>query len=45
MLDAKLETLLIVAEEKSFTKAAAILSLTQPAVSNHISLLEKEIGI
>lgn len=45
MLDAKLETLLIVAEEKSFTKAAATLSLTQPAVSNHISLLEKEIGI
>lgn len=44
MLDAKLETLLVVAEEKSFTKAASILSLTQPAVSNHISLLEKEIG-
>jgi DNA-binding transcriptional LysR family regulator len=42
MLDAKLETLLVVAEEKSFTKAASILSLTQPAVSNHISLLEKE---
>ena len=45
MLDAKLETLLVVAEEKSFTKAAAILSLTQPAVSNHISILEKEIGV
>lgn len=45
MLDSKLETLLVVAEEKSFTKAAAILSLTQPAVSNHISLLEKEIGV
>ena len=45
MLDAKLETLLVVAEEKSFTKAAATLSLTQPAVSNHISMLEKEIGI
>ncbi|MBQ6520586.1 MAG: LysR family transcriptional regulator [Anaerolineaceae bacterium] len=45
MLDTKLETLLIVAEEKSFTKAAATLSLTQPAVSNHISMLEKEIGI
>ena len=45
MLDAKLETLLVVAEEKSFTKAASILSLTQPAVSNHISLLEKEIGV
>lgn len=45
MLDAKLETLLVVAEEKSFTKAATILSLTQPAVSNHISLLEKEMGV
>ena len=45
MLDAKLETLLVVAEEKSFTKAAAVLSLTQPAVSNHISLLEKEVGV
>ena len=45
MLDAKLETLLVVAEEKSFTKAASVLSLTQPAVSNHISLLEKEIGV
>jgi len=45
MLDAKLETLLVVAEEKSFTKAASILSLTQPAVSNHISLLEKETGV
>lgn len=42
MLDAKLETLLTVAECKNFTKAAEILSLTQPAVSNHISLLEKE---
>lgn len=45
MLDAKLETLLVVAEEKSFTKAAEILSLTQPAVSNHILHLEKEIGV
>lgn len=44
MLDTKLETLLVVAEEKSFTKAANILSLTQPAVSNHIALLEQEIG-
>lgn len=42
MLDSKLETLLTVAECKNFTKAAEILSLTQPAVSNHISMLEKE---
>ncbi len=42
MLDAKIETLLTVAECKSFTKAAEILSLTQPAVSHHINLLETE---
>ncbi len=42
MLDVKLETLLCVAECKNFTKAAEILSLTQPAVSNHINQLEKE---
>lgn len=42
MLDIKLETLLAVAEYKSFTKAAEMLSLTQPAVSNHIIQIEKE---
>ncbi len=42
MLDVKLETLLVVTECKNFTKAAEILSLTQPAVSNHINQLEKE---
>ncbi len=42
MLDAKLDTLLAVAECKNFTKAAALLSLTQPAVSNHIGQLERE---
>lgn len=42
MLDIKLDTLLAVAEYKSFTRAAEVLSLTQPAVSNHISQLEKE---
>ena len=42
MLDVKIDTLLAVAEYKSFTKAAEILSLTQPAVSNHINQLEKE---
>ncbi len=44
MLDAKLETLLTVAEYKNFTKAAEVLSLTQPAVSKHITSLEKEYG-
>lgn len=42
MLDVKLETLIVVSECKNFTKAAEILSLTQPAVSNHITQLEKE---
>ena len=41
-LNQKLETLLAVAEHKSFTKAANELSLTQPAVSHHIEQLEAE---
>lgn len=45
MLDAKVLTLLTVAETKNFTKAAEILSLTQPAVSHHIAQLEAELGI
>jgi DNA-binding transcriptional LysR family regulator len=44
MLGAKMETLLAVAEFRSFTKAAEKLSLTQPAVSHHISQLEEELG-
>ena len=45
MVDPKLETLLTVYEKGSFTRAAEALSLTQPAVSHHINLLEKELGI
>ena len=45
MLDIKMETLLMVAEEKSFTKAAERLSLTQPAVSHHVRALEQELGV
>lgn len=45
MLDSKLETLLKLVETGSFTKAAAELSLTQPAVSHHIRLLEEEFQI
>ena len=45
MLDQKVYTLLAVAEQKSFTKAAEVLSLTQPAVSHHISQLEDELGV
>ncbi|MBS6644398.1 MAG: LysR family transcriptional regulator [Clostridiaceae bacterium] len=45
MIDARLETLLTVCETHSFTKAAEQLSLTQPAVSQHIKQLEKEFCI
>ncbi|MEG1548211.1 MAG: LysR family transcriptional regulator [Clostridia bacterium] len=45
MLDNKLETLLTVNEKRSFTQAATVLSLTQPAVSHHINLLEQELGV
>ena len=44
MLDLKVATLLAAAEQKNFTKAAQQLSLTQPAVSHHISQLEREYG-
>lgn len=44
MIDARVDTLLAVAENGSFTKAAAALSLTQPAVSHQIIQLENEIG-
>lgn len=45
MLDAKLDTLLAVCEKNNFTRAAEALSLTQPAVSHHISALEEELGV
>ncbi len=44
MLEPKMQTLLAVAEYKNFTRAAEALSMTQPAVSHHIRLLEEEIG-
>lgn len=44
MLDFKLESLLSVYQEKNFTKAARKLSLTQPSVSSHIQMLERELG-
>lgn len=45
MLDTKLYTLLQVYESGSFVKAAQALSITQPAVSHHIKLLEEELGV
>lgn len=45
MLDPKVTTLLTLDRTGSFTKAAQELNLTQPAVSNHIRLLEKEFGV
>ncbi len=45
MLDSKIITLLALVSEGSYTKAAKSLSLTQPAVSHHIKLLEQEYGI
>ena len=44
MVDTKLYSLIAVAEAGSFTRAAERLSLTQPAVSQHIRLLEQELG-
>lgn len=44
MLGTKMETLLAVVEQGSFTKAAQTLSLTQPAVSHHIKELEEELN-
>ena len=45
MLGTKMETLLAVVEYQNFTKAANALSLTQPAVSHHITALESELGV
>lgn len=40
MLDHRMETFLTVCETMNFTKAAAKLHITQPAVSQHIRYLE-----
>lgn len=45
MLDTKLYTLLQVYECGSFVRAADKLSITQPAVSHHIRLLEEELNV
>ena len=45
MVDVKLLTLLKVKETGNYTRAAEQLALTQPAVSQHIKQLEKDLGI
>ena len=45
MIDPKLYTLLAVVEFNSYTRAAEHLSLTQPAVTQHIKQLERELNI
>lgn len=45
MLDGKVNTLLTLVSAGSYTKAAQMLSLTQPAVSHQMRLLEEEYGI
>ncbi len=41
----QIHTFLVVSESLNFTKASRILSVTQPAVSTQIQLLEKELGV
>lgn len=42
--DFRLKVFVAVAENRSFTKAAAVLHITQPAVSQNIAELEKNLG-
>ena len=43
--DFRLRVFMTVAQEKSFTKAANLLNISQPAVSQHISELERMAGV
>lgn len=45
MLDWRIDTFLDVCETLNYTHTAARLSITQPAVSQHISWLEKQLGV
>ncbi|MFA6947585.1 MAG: LysR family transcriptional regulator [Eubacteriales bacterium] len=45
MIDAKVRTLISLADTKSYTETARELNLTQPAVSHHIKQLEEEYNI
>ena len=42
--DFKLKVFMAIAETGSFTKAAKVLGVSQPAISQNISALEKELG-
>jgi len=44
VLDFRIETFLAVWKEKSYTRAAEKLFVTQPAVSQHIRHLEERLG-
>lgn len=41
MLDSKLLIFITIAEEKNFSRAAEVLNMTQPAISQHIQALEE----
>ena len=41
----QLESLVVVAEQGSFSEAARILHISQPSISTHISALESELGV
>ena len=45
MVDARLTSLIKIVETGSYTRAAAELSLSQPAVSQHIRQLEDQLGV
>ena len=45
MDDFRLRVFLAMVQEKNFTKAAALLKVSQPAVSHNVSELEKELGV
>ena len=45
MIDAKLETLIALMEEKNYTKTAQKVYITQPSVTYHIQSIEKDYGI
>ena len=42
MIDFRMKTFLTVCECMNFTRAAQVLNLTQPAVSQHIRYLEEQ---